>query len=72
MNKKELDFAVFCIENIAEYLNINGADVYRLLTVDSKILDDYILPNYEPLHTQSKEYIINDIVEYMRKEELLK
>jgi len=72
MNKKELDFAVFCVENIAEYLNLNGSDIYRLLTIDSKILYDYIVPNYESLHTQGKEYIVNDIIEYMRKEELLK
>ena len=72
MNKKELDFAVFCVENIAERLNLNGTNVYNMLTADSKILDDYIVPGYEALHTQDKDYIINDIIEYMRKEELLK
>ena len=72
MNKNELDFAVFCIENIAEHLNLNGSDVYNMLTVKSKILDDYIVPYYDVLHTQGKEYIVNDIVEYMGKEGLLK
>jgi len=72
MNKKELDFAVFCIENIAERLNSNGADIYNLLAERSKILDDYIIANYDALHTQGKEYIVDDIIEYMRKEELLK
>ena len=71
MDKKELDFAVFCIESIAEHLNMDGADVYRLLTADSAILDDYIVPYYETLHTQGKEYIVNDIIEYMAKEGLL-
>ncbi|MCL2352647.1 MAG: DUF3791 domain-containing protein [Firmicutes bacterium] len=72
MDKKELDFAVFCVESVAEHLAHNGADVYRLLAVDSQILDDYIIPCYEALHTQGKEYIVNDITEYMRKEELIK
>jgi hypothetical protein len=72
MTKKELDFAVFCIESIAEHLNMNGFDVYNLFTADSKILDDYIVQCYEPLHTQSKEYIVNDIVEHMKGEGLLK
>jgi len=72
MNKKELDFAVFCVENVAEYLDLNGADVYSLLIADNRILDDYIIPGYEALHTQGKEYIVNDIVEYMRKEGLVK
>jgi len=71
MNKKELQFTVFCIESIAENLNLNGAAVYNLLAVESKILDDYIISNYETLHTQGKEYIVNDIVEYMKKDGLL-
>jgi predicted DNA-binding protein YlxM (UPF0122 family) len=72
MNKKELDFAVFCIESIAEYQNISGSDIYDMLNADSKILDEYIVQNYEALHTQDKEYIVNDIIEYMKKEGLLK
>ena len=72
MDKKELDFAVFCIESVAEYLNMNGADIYNLLTKKSNMLDDYIVFGYEALHTQGKEYIVNDIIEYMKKEGLLK
>ena len=37
MTKKELDFAVFCIENVAEYLKLNGADVYKLLATRENI-----------------------------------
>jgi len=72
MRRKELDFAVFCIENIAARINRNGTDIYRLLTANSRILDDYIVPAYDSLHTQGKEYIVNDIVEFMEKEGLLK
>jgi len=72
LNKKELDFAVFCIENIAEHLNLNGADVYNMLTAESEILDGYIIPSYDALHTQGKEYIVNDVAEYMREEGLIK
>ena len=70
MDKKRLDFAIFCVENVAEYLNLNGAEVYTLLSEKSKILDDYITAHYDALHTQGKEYIINDLVEYMEKEGL--
>ena len=72
MDKKRLDFAVFCIENVAEHLNLNGAEVYLLLTEKSKILDEYVIEHYDALHTQGKDYIVNDIVEYMEKEGLLK
>lgn len=56
-NSKELEFAVFCIENIAQKLNVNAERVYTALTEKSDILNDYIIPEYDILHTQSKEYI---------------
>ena len=31
------------------------------------IRDRYIIPEYEILHTQSKDYIINDIIEVMKE-----
>ena len=70
MNTRELEFSVFCIENVAERLGKNGEEVYRLLTKKSDILDSYIIPCYDTLHTQGKEYIVNDIVEYMREKAL--
>ena len=72
MNKNELHFAVFCIENIAESLNLNGAEVYKMLSVDSDILDSYIVAHYGALHTQGKEYLVEDITEFMREEGLIK
>ena len=71
MNTKELEFTVFCIENIAEKLGLKGDEIYRLLTEESDILDNYIVPSYDSLHTQGKDYIINDIIEYMREKGLL-
>jgi hypothetical protein len=70
MNSDQLNFAIFCVESIAEKLGKSGDHVYRLLTKDSSMLDQYVLPGYDALHTQSKEYIVNDIMEYMREEGL--
>ena len=70
MNTKELEFAVFCIENVAEFLKLNGEEVYRLLAEKSDILDNYIIPCFDALHTQGKEYIVNDIVEVIREKGL--
>ena len=72
MSSDELTFAVFCIENVAERLKLSGSEVYKLLTECSNILDGYIIPSYDSLHTQDKEYIINDIIEYMSEERLIK
>ncbi|MCL2243459.1 MAG: DUF3791 domain-containing protein [Treponema sp.] len=70
MNKSELEFVIFCIENIAEYLKLGGNEIYILLTEKSDILDNYIIPCYDALHTQGKEYIVNDIIEVMREKGL--
>lgn len=66
-NSNELEFAIFCIENIAAKLNVNAAIVYDTLTEKSNILNDYIIPEYEILHTQSKEYIVDDILDVMKE-----
>ncbi len=61
MNSKELEFAVFCIENLAIKLNKKANTVYEALK-KSGVLDEYIVPLYDVLHTQSQEYILNDIL----------
>ena len=66
-NGRELEFAVFCIENVASFLGKDAQEVYKLLAEDSSILNSYIIPEYEMLHTQSKEYIVNDIIDVMRE-----
>ena len=59
-NLNELEFVIFCIENIALKLKVNAEEVYIALTEKSSILNDYIVPEYETLHTQSKEYYMKD------------
>lgn len=66
MNEKNLEFAIFCVESLAERLNINAEKIYKLLRFDSDILNEYIIPCYEPLHSQSKAYIVNDLIEIMK------
>ena len=63
----ELEFAVFCIENIAIRLGKNAEEIYQMLTEKSDILNNYIIPEYEMLHTQSKDYIVDDIISLMEE-----
>lgn len=67
IESKELEFAIFCIENTAAHLGIKGSVLYKKLTEESDILYDYIIPLYDALHTQSKEYIVDDILRVMEK-----
>ena len=68
-NSKELEFVVFCIENLAKELNRNAEKVYKALK-ENDIIDGYIVPEFESLHTQSKEYIVNDIIDVMRERDV--
>jgi hypothetical protein len=67
MDKKQMEFSVFCIESIAEKLGLTGDIVYEMLTKQSNILNDYIISCYDVLHTQGKEYIVEDIIDVMKQ-----
>ena len=66
-NSRELEFAVFCIENVAEKLGVDAAAVYQAFAEKSDILNGYIVPEYDVLHTQSREYIVNDLLDVMKE-----
>lgn len=63
----ELRFVVFCIESLAEDMNVDSVAVHDALTKESDIVEQYIIPCYETLHTQGKEYIIENLKEVMEE-----
>lgn len=67
MDRDILSFTVFCIEQLADEMDTTGDKTYAMLTEDSDILDSYIIPCYDALHTQGKEYIVNELLELMKK-----
>lgn len=64
---RELEFAIFCIENVASRLHVDAQNVYVALSEQTNILNNYIIPEYEVLHTQSKDYIVDDIIDVMHE-----
>lgn len=66
-NEKQLEFVIFCIENLATALNKDGETVYKALKSQGNLISNYIVPEYDILHTQSKNYIINDILDVMKE-----
>ena len=66
-NSREQEFAVFCIENVAAKLGVDAERVYRAFVEKDDILHGYIVPGYEILHTQGREYIVDDLLEVMRE-----
>lgn len=54
-------FAASCIESVAAALQQPAAEVYqRMKRVN--LIDEYILPCYEVLHSESRESVTKDII----------
>lgn len=64
MTADQLEFATFCIGNVAEQLQLPQSEVYKRLN-DSAILSDFIVKYYDELHTYGRRYLVNEIVELM-------
>lgn len=57
-----MSFVATCIETTARFLNVSYKDVYlRMEKVG--MIDNYIIPNYEPLHSESREVLAERLVE---------
>ena len=70
MSSRQMEFAVFCVGCVAEALNRPATEVYDLLKNDG-LLRDYIVEFYDVLHTQSREYIVEDIIRAMKERRIL-
>lgn len=64
--KNELKFSIFLIHCLAKEWKKTPKEVYDLLDT-TKILDDYIISCYDSLHSLGKEYLVQDITEFMRE-----
>ncbi|MDE5551382.1 MAG: DUF3791 domain-containing protein [Bacteroidaceae bacterium] len=71
MDYKILNFVIFCVGGVADALKMSAKDTYRRMS-QGGIISDYIVPCYDVLHTFSREYIVEDLVNLMNKKGLLK
>ena len=61
---------MFCLENVAARLGKPAEEVYRAWTDKSDVLRQYVISSYDVLHTQGKEYIVDDILDVMKEREV--
>lgn len=64
--QRATEFAVFCIENTAARLECSPVEVFHALQRTDGIRN-FLYPSYPALHTQSKEYIVDEVLEYIGK-----
>jgi len=61
-----LEFITFCVGSLADALNRSASQVYNALR-SSGVLQDYIIPCYDVLHTFSKEYLVEELTEVLKE-----
>lgn len=66
LEKKELTFVVFILHALGQHWNMTTPEVYEILNTTG-ILDDYIIKCYNVLHTLGKEYLVENITEFVRE-----
>lgn len=64
--EKELNFSIFMLYSLADKWKKTPGAVYNILNTTG-ILDNYIIACYDILHTQGKEYLVEDITEYVKE-----
>lgn len=64
--EKELGFSIFILYSLAEKWKKTPSAVYDILN-STGILDNYVIAGYDVLHTLGKEYLVEDITDYVRE-----
>ncbi len=66
MRQEHLDFITFCVGSLADALGKSASQVYRALR-SSGVLNDYIVPCYDVLHTFGKEYLVAELTQVLKE-----
>ena len=66
MQRSEVNtFITFCMENYKYEEHLTGSEVFDIFKKYKVI--DYLKTGYDVLHTTGKEYLIEDIREYIKR-----
>ena len=61
-----MGFVVSCIEDVADTLGVDYLEVYRRMDA-VKMIDEYIIPNYEVLHSESRKNVTEGLVDTLKR-----
>ena len=71
MQEYQLDFVTSSGVNLADRLNMSACKVYKMLR-STDILNGYMIPCSDVLHTFSMEYIMDDLINLLKRRGALK
>ena len=66
MDNKILEFVTFAIGSVAERLQKSPAEIYKLFK-QSNVIMGYLVPAYDVLHTFSRPYLVDDVLDFMEE-----
>jgi hypothetical protein len=61
-----MGFVVSCIEDVADTLGVDYLEVYRRMNA-VKMIDEYIIPNYEVLHSESRKNVTEGLIDTLKR-----
>ena len=64
MDKDSFSYVIYMIHACADNWGHNPSEVYKKMKSANCIMG-FLVPNYEILHTQSTQYVMEDIKEYL-------
>lgn len=59
-------FVASCIEDVADRLGVSYLDVFHRME-NVGLIDDYIYPSYDVLHTESRENLTTSLIETLTR-----
>lgn len=63
--KEVFGFYTYCLENYAISKHISGLSAWTIFKESGA--DDYVIENYDLLHTQGLEYLLDDIQRFIKR-----
>lgn len=69
LSSRELQFIVFCTEAYARQKSLSSLQAYALFK--AKGLISFLKNNFEVLHSQGEDYILDEITRYLKKRKSL-
>lgn len=63
MDKKINDFVIFCLECYKMKEKLSGKEAFKIF--DEYKVFDYLISGYDMLHTQGREWLMDDIDKYL-------
>lgn len=64
----KMAFVASCIEGAARKMGVSYREVYERMN-NVGMIDDYLLGCYDALHTESREYVTEDVIECLLNKE---